>query len=52
MVERLNSAVEGNQEAERFISELEGTAPGFALGEDGSLGDEVENFLRSLGDDL
>jgi hypothetical protein len=52
MVERLDSAVEGNPEAEQFISELEGATPGFALEGDASLGDEVEDFLRSLGDDL
>lgn len=52
MVERLDSAVEGNPEAEQFISELEGATPGFALEGDASLGDEVEDFLRSLGDGL
>ncbi len=51
MIARLDEAVEGRPDVEKFIREMEGNAPGFAVDDSDNLTDEIEDFLRSLGSD-
>jgi hypothetical protein len=51
LISRLDEAVSASPDAQRFIAELEASTPGFAVDESGRLGDEIEEYLRSLGED-
>ena len=51
MVTRLDKAVAERPDVAEFITALEGTAFGFGLEDTVNLTDEIEDFLRSLGDE-
>jgi PAC2 family len=51
MISRLDAAVAAKPEAQQFIRELEEATPGFAIDDTTDLGDEIEEFLRSLGEE-
>ncbi|CAN5827056.1 filament polymerization regulator ParJ [soil metagenome] len=51
MLTRLNEAVADRPDAMEFIRSLEAGTPGFAFDDGSNIADEVESFLRGVGDD-
>jgi hypothetical protein len=49
LLARLDEAVASSPDAQRFVAEMEASTPEFAIDESSGLTDEIEAFLRSLG---
>jgi hypothetical protein len=50
LLTRLDEAVASSPDAQRFVAEMEAGTPEFAIDENSGLTDEIEAFLRSLGE--